>query len=213
MRSTTHRRAGKVFSGQLLLPNAPDMRTVPRPRNGPVAGGIVAYPLSAQVLGRLPGLQTRMLSKVRLNSRVSCHGRWQPPPRSGGRQLRPPGCSSCSQLCQRSVGLRPIAPPQPALPMEQSADCLPSPPRPTPGILRSGQFRLPSSTPPPTQRWKVRDGAIVSQLPGQVVPAGNRCASERSFQHLPGPPVCVWAGPLQYHLARFVPKGRPEQAK
>ncbi len=153
---------GKGFlapSVQLLLPNAPDMRTVPEGSNGPVAGGIVIPLVQAQVLGAfrachydaLQGRPQEFRVMATTLARVS-----QPPPRSGGRQLRPPGCSACSQLCPGRWGCVQWRPPNRALPMEQSADChsQSTPPNSWHSSIRAAQ--MPSSTPPPTQRWKVR---------------------------------------------------------
>ena len=103
VRSTTHRRGV-----QLLLPNAPDVLLE--------AATVPVDCIQAQVLGA-SGRATTMLSRVGLKS-VSC---LQPPPRSGVRPPRRPGCSSCSHLLGRVASNG--APPKRALPMEQSADC------------------------------------------------------------------------------------------
>ena len=105
--------------------------------------------------GCLPGVPLRC--SPRSASRVSCHGRWlQPPPRSGVRRLRPPGCSACSQLCPGRWGCVQWRPPNRALPMEQSADChsQSTPPNSWHSAIRAAQ--MPASTPHSTQRWKVR---------------------------------------------------------
>ena len=148
---------GKGFlapSVQLLLPNAPDADSTGRQQRS--RGRWDCHTLCPGTgFGCLPGLPLRC--SPRSASRVSCHGRWlQPPPRSGGRQLRPPGCSSCSQLCPGRWGCVQWRPPNRALPMEQSADChsQSTPPNSWHSSIRAAQ--MPSSTPPPTQRWKVR---------------------------------------------------------
>ena len=138
-------------SGQFLLPNSPDMRTVPEGGNGPMTGGIV-IPFVQPGFARLPGARLNVLQGRSQEFRIMDVG-------SSLRHAHPaasPGCSSCSQLCP---GLGPIAPPQNALSMEQSADCHsqstpPSPRNPPPG------HQMPSSTPHPTQRRS--DGVLSS---------------------------------------------------
>ena len=167
--STTHRRAGKVFSPRRSSFSSPMRRICGQYRkaaNGPVAGGIVIPFGPGTGFGCLPGLLPLRLALQgrRLKSFSMSAGRWlgaRPPPRSGGRQsCVQPRCSSCSQLWRpRSVGLRPMAPPQPRLYDHGSnpPTAIPSPrPRPTPGqrhIFDQGHVaQMPSSTVPPIQR-------------------------------------------------------------
>ena len=140
---------------QLLLSNAPDMRTVL------VSGNRSRRLWDCHTLcpgtGFAPPVAASLLCPPRSASRVSCHGRWpRPPLRSRVRLLRRPGCSSCSRLCPGRWGFVQWSPPKRALPIEQSADCHSqfTPPNSWHSSIRTAQ--MPPSAPLPTQRWKVR---------------------------------------------------------
>ena len=205
---------GKGFlapSVQLLLPNAPDMRTVPEGSNGPVAGGIVIPFVQAQVLGAFRACHYDALQGRPQEFRVMD---------VGSSHHHAQGAASCvHQDALLAPSFAPVggvasngAPPNRALPMEQSADChsQSTPPNSWHSSIRAAQ--MPSSTPPPTQRWKgPMDGAIVSQLPGQVVPLATAAhPKDNAFQHLPL--VRPFAPPgfgrvqLQYHRFDSFPK-------
>ena len=149
---------GKGFlapSVQLLLPNAPDMRTVPEGSNGPVAGGIVIPFVQAQVLGAFRACHYDALQGRPQEFRVMD---------VGSSHHHAQGAASCvHQDALLAPSFAPVggvasnsAPPNRALPMEQSADChsQSTPPNSWHSSIRAAQ--MPSSTPPPTQRWKVR---------------------------------------------------------
>ena len=191
------------------------MRTVPEGGNGPMTGGIVIPFVQAQVLHAFRARDYNVLQgRV---SRVSYHGRWlQPPPRSGARLLRRPGCSSCSQLCPGRWGWVQSRPPKTRF-THGAVRRLPFP-------VHSAQFlatlhqgspdALQHSTPHPTLEGPM-DGAIVSQLLGQMVPLATAShPKDNAFQH---PPLVRPFAPLgfgwiqlQYHRFNLFPTGRPE---
>ena len=144
---------GKGFlapSVQLLLPNAPDMRTVPEGSNGPVAGGIVIPFVQAQVLGAFRACHYDALQGRPQEFRVMD---------VGSSHHHAQGAASCvHQEALLAPSFAPVggvasngAPPTALYPWSNPPTAIPSPPRPTPGILRSGQPRCPpaSSAGPP----------------------------------------------------------------
>ena len=154
-----HRRL--VFLGglqsvvQFLLPNSPDMRTVPEGGNGPMTGGIVIPFVQAQVLHAFRARDYNVLQGRSQEFRIMDVG-------SSHRHAQGPACC-VDQDALLAPSFAPVGgvgsnrtPPKRALPMEQSADChsQSTPPSSSQPSTRAAQ--MPSSTPHPTQRWKVR---------------------------------------------------------
>ena len=140
---------------QFLLPNSPDMRTVPEGGNGPMTGGIVIPFLQAQVLHAFRARDYNVLQGRSQEFRIMDVG-------SSHRHAQGPACC-VDQDALLAPSFAPVggvgsnrAPPKRALPMEQSADChsQSTPPSSSQPSTRAAQ--MPSSTPHPTQRWKVR---------------------------------------------------------
>ncbi len=110
----------------------------------------------------------------------------RPPPQSG-----PPAPSTrvlfLLPAFPRSVGLRPIAPPQKApSPSSNRLTAIPSLRRPTRGIPLSGRPRHPPAPHALLIAGRSRGWCCHSQLLGQVVPlAGAAHAEYDAFQHLP----------------------------
>ena len=192
---------------QLLLPNSPDMRTVPEGWQRSHDRWDCHTLCPGTSFGRLPG--ARLRCSPGSVSRVSYHGRWlQPPPRSGVRLLRRPGCSSCSQPCPGRWGCVQWRPPKTRF-THGAVRRLPFPVHSAQFLatLHQGRPDAPQHpTPHPTLEGPM-DGAIVSQLPGQVVPlAAASHPKDNAFQHLPL--VHPFAPPgfgriqLQYHSIR-----------
>ena len=139
----------------LLLPNAPDMRTVLVGGNGPVACGIVIAFVQAQVLSPLGTRDCYAFQGRSQEFRVMHVG-------SSHRYAEGSACC-VDQEALLAAGFAPVggvasnsAPPKRALPIEQSADCHSqfTPPNSWHSSIRTAQ--MPSSAPHPTQRWKVR---------------------------------------------------------
>ena len=140
---------------QFLLPNSPDMRTVPEGGNGPMTGGIVIPFVQAQVLHAFRARDYNVLQGRSQEFRIMDVG-------SSHRHAQGPACC-VDQDALLAPSFAPVggvgsnrAPPKRALPMEQSADChsQSTPPSSSQPSTRAAQ--MPSSTPHPTQRWKVR---------------------------------------------------------
>ena len=183
-------------SVQLLLPNAPDMRTDYRKAaTVPMAGGTLSYPLPRHRFWVPSGPATTMLSKRRPQEFRVMDGILAPA--TDHAQGWPGNAAStdwkrCSLLAPSFAPVGGVAsiwrpPPTAALPMEQSADCHSQSTQNCViqllSILRSGQPRCPpaphlppSAFPGSGIRWMVLSSP---NLPGQVVSTGNRCASER----------------------------------
>ena len=119
-------------------------------------------------------------------SRVSYHGRWlRPPPRSGVRPPRRPGCSSCSQLCPGRWGFVQWRPPQTGL-AHGAVRRLPFPATPPSSSQPSTRTAQMPSSPSSTQRWKVR-WIVLSSPRGQTVPlAAAAHPEDDAVQHPPG---------------------------
>ena len=111
------------------------------------------------------------------------------------------------------------APPKRALPMEQSADChsQSTPPSSSQPSTRAAQ--MPSSTPHPTQRWKVRWMVLSSPNSlGKWFPLATAShPKDNAFQH---PPLVRPFAPLgfgwiqlQYHRFNLFPQVVPEHPK
>ena len=177
----THRRAGKVFSPRRSSFSSPMRRICGQYRKAATVPWPVglSYPLSRHRFWVPSGPATTMLSKVGLKSFVS----WTLAPVTT--TLRGPPAASTRMLfllpaLPRSVGLRPIAPPPTALyPWSNPPTAIPSPPRPTPGILRSGQPRCPPAPHLPPSAGRSDGWCYRLPTPWASGSTGNRCASER----------------------------------
>ena len=206
---------------QLLLPNSPDMWTVPGRRQRFHDRWDCPYPLSRHRFWTPSGGRDYDVLQGRPQEfRIMDVG-------SGHRHAQGSACC-VDQDALLAPSFAPVggvasnrAPPKRALPMEQSADChsQSTPPSSSQPSTRAAQ--MPSSTPHPTQRWiGPMDGAIVSQLPGQVVPLATAShPKDNALQHLPL--VRPFAPPgfgriqLQYHrfdsfpeVVRNIPNSR-----
>ena len=208
VRSTTHRRAGWIFSpvwSQFLFADSPDMRLVSGFGDGLVAGGIVIPLVQAQVLGTFRpahhyALQT-MLSSVGLRSFVS----WTLAPATATLSGPPSPVDQDAFLAPCLPPVRGIAsnsaPPKRAFPIEQSADCHSQfTPSQLPTFFdQHGPDTLQHPTLYPTLEGSV-NGAVISQILGQVVPlAGATHPEDDPFQHLPlvHPFAPLWLGWVQ----------------
>ena len=126
----------------LLLPNAPDMRTVLVGGNGPVACGIVIPFVQAQVLRDLGAPHYHAPQGRSQHFRVMDVG-------SSHRNAQGSACC-VDQDALLASGFAPVggvasngAPPNALCPWSNPPTAIPSSPHPTPGILLSGQTRCP----------------------------------------------------------------------